>query len=98
MAKIWVWILILLCSISLFFSVFWMIDPPSADPDSTVPSYILKDCGGKLALFRAGETVPLEIYELYTHLLPEADAEQLRHGIPLQNLDEVKRLLEDFGA
>lgn len=98
MAKIWVWFLILLCGISLFFSVFWMVDPLPENRDSSLSSYILKDWGGKLALFRAEETVPLEIYELYTHLLPEQDAEQLRHGIPLRDLDEVNRLLEDFGA
>lgn len=98
MAKFWVWFLIILCGISLFFSVFWMMDPPSSETPPSSPSYILKDWGGRLALFRAGEAAPMEVYEVYTHLLPSSDVEQLRAGIPLTDLEEAERLLEDFGA
>ena len=40
---------------------------------SSAAQYLLKDHGGRLALYRPGETQPLEIYEIYTHLLPRQE-------------------------
>lgn len=82
----------------LFLSTFLFVYAPEQERQSPAYVYLLKDWGGKLALFRKGQTEPLEIYELYTHLLPAADAEMLHAGIPLQNKAEIDRLLEDFGA
>ena len=98
MSKYWPWGLVFLCALSLFLSVFFMIAPPETLPEPTSGSYLLKDYGGHLALFRANDPAPMEIYPLYTHLLPPADVESLRIGIPLQNMDQVAQLLEDLGA
>lgn len=98
MSKYWPWALVLLCALSLFVSVFFMIAPPASTPEPASGTYLLKDWGGHLALFRANDASPLEIYPLYTHLLPPADVESLRNGIPLRNMEQVEQLLEDFGA
>lgn len=98
MSKTWFYILALLCAVSLLFSLFWLAGPRSEAPDQSGSGYILKDYGGRLALYRQNEAAPLEVYELYTYLLPEMDVENLKAGIPLQNEEQLDRLLEDFGA
>lgn len=98
MMKLWVWVLILICAAGLFCSVFWMVAPPEKPASPPQSPYLLRDWGGRLALFRFGESVPIETYPLYTHLLPAADVESLRRGIPLQNPEQLEQLLEDFGA
>lgn len=98
MSKVWLWVLVSLCCISLILSVFlFVFSSIKAAPAEPAP-YILRDWHGQAALFRAGESVPLESFSIYTHLLPEPDAESLRKGIPLRNMEEADRLLEDFGA
>ena len=72
---------------------------PAGHADSAEPSvYVLGAQGGKLALFKAGEETPVARYDIYLSLLPEADADALRRGIPVATRDELRRYLEDFGA
>lgn len=99
MAKPWFYVLALLCAVSLAFSLFWLARPDAAPgAASSAAQYLLKDHGGRLALYRPGETQPLEVYEIYTHLLPQQDVESLVAGIPIQSEEQLDRLLEDFGA
>ena len=39
----------------------------------------------------------MEVYDVYTHLLPESDVLSLQAGIPLESQEQLQRLLEDFG-
>lgn len=100
MAKPWFYLLALLCAASLLFSLFWLAKPPQGGAVGSGSSieYILKDHGGQLALYRQGESQPIEVYEVYTHLLPQQDVASLQAGIPLQSEEQLDRLLEDFGA
>ena len=67
-------------------------------PVTPTPSkYVLKDDGGLLALFDAESNTPRVRYDIYTQLLPPADTEALRYGIPVKSPDELARLLEDLG-
>ncbi len=62
------------------------------------PAYLLGAQGGKVVLFKSGEDTPVARYEIYLSLLPEADADALRRGIPVATREELNRYLEDFGA
>ncbi|MEG0649253.1 MAG: hypothetical protein RSC96_03570 [Oscillospiraceae bacterium] len=66
--------------------------------EPAMPKYMLKDSGGKLALFENDEPNPRVKYDIYTQLLPPEDTEALRYGIPVQSPEELRRLLEDLGA
>lgn len=103
MRKQWFWALAALCAAALAISIFWMAgpalglhrqEPPTAEAD--IP-YLLRDNGGRIALYRQGETEPVKVYELYTHLLPQPDVLSLQKGIPVESEEELARLLEDFG-
>ncbi|MDO5602631.1 MAG: BofC C-terminal domain-containing protein [Oscillospiraceae bacterium] len=63
------------------------------------PVYTLKDDGGYPALFQSGKSLPLRTYpSIYTHLLPSQDAEALQNGIAVEDEEELRRLIEDFGG
>ena len=99
MTKIWVALLAVLCAVSLALSLFWMVRPGRAAQDSfSAAPYILKDHGGRLAVFAPEGGEPLQVYDVYTHLLPEGDVAALQAGIPLESREQLDRLLEDFGA
>ena len=99
MTKIWVALLAALCAVSLALSLFWMVRPGrTAQDSSSAAPYILKDHGGRLAVFAPGADEPLQVYDIYTHLLPEQDVAALQKGIPVESEERLDRLLEDFGA
>lgn len=97
MPKVWIYLLALLCALGLAVSVavFALRPFEGKTPEN---SYTLRDWHGKLALFESGEEEqPVEVYDVYTHLLPESDVLSLQAGIPLENREQLQRLLEDFG-
>ena len=63
----------------------------------TRTAYIVKEHGGKIAVFNTGETEPLAVYEVYVHLLPENDIELLRRGITVDDDYSLMKTLENFG-
>lgn len=103
MRKQWFWALAALCAAALAVSIVWMAGPAlsgnpagSEAPGQTAP-YLLRDEGGRIALFRPGEQEPVQVYEIYTHLLPQEDVLSLQKGIPVESEEALMRLLEDFG-
>ena len=92
--NVWPYVLISLCVLSfalcVVFTLFW----PSNSHDY---AYIPRDYKGKLAVYEMDGAQPLEVYEVYTHLLPESDVLHLQKGIPVETEEELHRLLEDFG-
>ena len=60
-------------------------------PAPSPPQYLLKDHGGRLALY-TGEGA-----EIYTRLLPERDLLALQQGVPVADESELQRRLEDYG-
>ena len=54
MTKVWVSLLAAVCALSLGLSLFWMVRPARTGPESAAAApYILKDHGGRLAVFAA---------------------------------------------
>ena len=60
-------------------------------------AYIVKEYGGKLAVFTQDDSQPIAVYEVYVHLLPENDIEILRKGIPVDNDYTLLKTLENYG-
>ena len=99
MKYVWFVFLALLCAAALVLSLLWMLRPEKLVPpqSTSAPQYLLKDSGGRLALFYTGTNSPVAVYDVYTRLLPEEDVLQLLEGIPVSDEAELYRLLEDFG-
>lgn len=59
-------------------------------------SLLLGSWRGRVALFLRGQEAPLGSYPVRLELLPAADQERLRDGIPVHDTEELQRLLEDL--
>ena len=57
--------------------------------------YILKDYNGRIALFEEGKSIPLEVYDIFTKSLPEADSEIIKDGLTVNQAD-IQKLLEEY--
>ena len=93
------WILIIFFLFCHFLSVLFLLIPDLLIPAPSPPAFRLQDAGGRVALYSSNSenTVPLEIYDIYTRLLPEKDAQALRRGVDVADEQELQRLLEDYG-
>ena len=58
--------------------------------------YVIKDSGGRIAVFRTGESTPFMTTETYTKTLPRTDSTRLQKGIAVTDKAELQRLLEDL--
>jgi len=86
------------CTALIVISIYQMkitSQTPIANPADV--SYIVKEYGGKIAVFTPEEDEPLAVYEVYVHLLPENDIELLRRGITVDDDYTLIKTLEDFG-
>lgn len=98
MKKLFLGLCTLLCTALIVISIYMMNSVPTKMiVQDTQISYIVKDYGGKIAVFAPNEEEPMVVYEVYTHLLPENDIELLRKGISVNDDLELLKTLEDFG-
>lgn len=94
----WMGILMALCILVTVASLISLAVPAQAREAVAQPIYILQDQGGKVGLWDARTGELLCRYEIYTHLLPAADAEALQDGIDIYTDQQLVRLLEDYGG
>lgn len=50
----------------------------------------------KIAIFTQGDSVPIEIFDVYVTTLPPKDQKTLRKGVYVQGKAELKRMIEDY--
>lgn len=58
--------------------------------------YTIKEYDGKIAVYKNGENIPMEVYESYVSLLPEADRQRLQNGITVDNTRDLQEIIEDY--
>ena len=58
--------------------------------------WIISEYGGKLAVFAEGKELPDRVYDIYVRHLPQLDQELLSQGIPANNAEELRQILEDY--
>lgn len=51
---------------------------------------------GNLAIYRSGDTKPVQVLPYDAGMFPEADQQALAEGIPFSTPAELNTLLEDF--
>lgn len=98
MKKIFFGICTLFCTALIAISIITMKNTPQQQANTPAETaYIVKEYGGKVAVFSPDETEPVAVYEVYVHLLPENDIELLRKGISVDDDYTLQKTLEDFG-
>ena len=58
--------------------------------------YLLGIRGGRLTLWREGETHPEQVYDIRVDTLPPADRLALRSGIRVESREELWEILENY--
>lgn len=58
--------------------------------------YVIGVYQEKIAIFAQGDSVPVEIYDVYVSTLPEKDQKALRKGIEVQGRVKLRSLIEDY--
>lgn len=98
MKKIFLGLCTLFCTALIAISIITMKNTGGQAISSPAEiAYIVKEYGGKVAVFTPDETEPVAVYEVYVHLLPENDIELLRKGISVDDDYTLLKTLEDFG-
>ena len=88
----------LLCALALLCIVAAAVGFALSGQERPRPSgYLLRDNGGRLALYAADGSGPLAEYDIYTRLLPEQDFLALQQGVAVADETELQRRLEDYG-
>ncbi len=98
MKKLFLCVCTLFCTALITISIYTMknLRPHTIDtPKET--AYVVREHGGKIAVFNSGENEPLVVYDIYVHLLPENDIELLRRGIDVDDDYTLLKTLESFG-
>ena len=67
-------------------------------PETTTlaPLYTLTQYEGKLALFKRGYSMPVEIYDVYLSSLPDSERGKIESGITAQSDEEILKIIEDY--
>jgi len=72
-------------------------DRTEKQPDSSQPvRYIMKNHGGRLAVFEAQEDSPRLVFDVYINTLPKYDQEILQEGVSVEGEDALTKLIEDY--
>ena len=58
--------------------------------------FILGIHEGKVALWRDGGNKPIKVFPYQASLLPQADQKRLQDGVHVENLNELRKLIEDY--
>lgn len=92
-------VLLIFFLLALGVSIVFLLLPDSLQPQPPEATYYLRDYHGRVAVYAAGGDAaqPLEIYDIYTRLLPEQDLLALQSGVPAADDAALQRLLEDYG-
>lgn len=77
-------------------------EPAAAEAAQTVvikqPLYYAALTGEQVTIYLAGREEPVLITDIDARTLPDADRAALAAGIPLDGMEAVQRLLEDYGS
>ncbi len=64
--------------------------------NSGQPEYLVTLYQGRLGVFKEGRTSPVLTQDTPVYLLPEEDIELLKKGLPAKDLNEARKILEDY--
>ncbi len=59
-------------------------------------TFILGNYNGRIALWHENSNHPVQVFPYYVHVLPPADQERLKNGIPIGSPEQLQMLLQDY--
>ena len=92
-------LVIILCTLTVIYNLNKIKSRNATSRTITEASnyeYIIKDYKGRVAIYKYGKNLPLEIFDIYTDSLPEADSLKIYKGINITNEKELQKIIEDY--
>lgn len=71
-------------------------EPASVSGQTSTPLYTLSQYEGRIALYKSGYAMPVEIYDVFLDELPPDEQSVLISGITANTDEEAQRLIEDY--
>ena len=68
----------------------------SSSQETRQVRYLMKNYGGRLAVFEAQQQSPLLVFDVYVNTLPEYDQQLLQEGISVEGEQQLTRIIEDY--
>lgn len=91
-----IYLFLCLLTVCLLIAAARQTQAASGEAPSPAAGYVLGEYEGRIALFDAADPAPLYVFEKSTAALPEADRTALKNGIPIEDADAMRRVMEDF--
>jgi len=58
--------------------------------------YVIGVYEERVAVFAQGDSIPIEVYDVYVSTLPETDQRELKKGVKVFGKIKLKQLIEDY--
>lgn len=72
------------------------ITPTEIQQATDYQTYIVREYDGMVAVFYNGQDKPVKITDRYVSALPQQDIIDLKQGIPVNDEENLRKLLEDL--
>ena len=72
------------------------ITPTEIQQATDYQTYIVREYDGMVAVFYNGQDKPVRVTDRYISALPQQDINDLKKGIPVDNEENLRKLLEDL--
>lgn len=68
----------------------------TSSDSAAVQGYVVRACGGKVAIYAVSGDTPLEVLNVYVDTLPQAEQQKLQKGIHVRTRQELLALEENY--
>lgn len=89
-------IILLITTLYLIFNIFIYFQENKSVQLTNDDIYVIGVYQEKIAVYSQGDSVPIEVYDVYLSTLPESDIEILKEGLVVKGKKELRRLIEDY--
>lgn len=72
------------------------ITPTEIQQTTEYQTYIVREYNGMVAVFYNGQDNPVKVTDRYISALPQQDINDLKQGIPVDDEENLRKLLEDL--
>jgi len=87
---------VIFCFVFISVNIFKFIYDDSSTQAYLNDKYVVGVYDEKVAVFAQGDSVPIEVFEVYISTLPVKDQIELKKGIVVEGKSSLRKLIEDY--
>ncbi len=88
-------VLIIAVILIFFYKPFKQSSKPAVQTEA-VGEYVIGVYQEKIAVFTQGDSLPIEIFDVYVSTLPALDQKELLNGVKVKGKVELRKRIEDY--